>query len=339
MDVYLTFVLPIFLYSCEMWTWMEVQTGRLEVTHSNRLHHIAGVKLMDRHRFSIAHWQSQPIVAIVRNGRRPHGTTEVKTRHCTPARDPTAAAERALGRQAWRDAITNLAPLKFKKPQQVGHMTRSCARRGGNANVVQPFLACDTKIRKLLRLEKPVQRVRSVPIAWSGVPIAWSGVPIAWSGVPIAWSGVPIAWSGVPIAWSGVPIAWSGVPIAWCCQVRLVNCAQSSMPVECAWSSPWQRQLTRDVLQRALRHLRKDVERAQLPPDDLCHEAHAQAVAEVVQDAPQLQLLVLHEPHVRKRPARRAAKLWLSRLFESRRRLGTQLGGRALRADEMGPNA
>eukprot|EP00955_Chlamydomonas_euryale_P058965 357254-Chlamydomonas_euryale.AAC.2 len=43
-----------------------------------------------------------------------------------------AAAERALDRQAWRDAIENLAPLEFKKPQQVGHMTRSCARRGGS---------------------------------------------------------------------------------------------------------------------------------------------------------------------------------------------------------------
>jgi len=35
-----------------------------------------------------------------------------------------------LDRQAWRDAIENLAPLEFKKPQQVGRMTRSCARRG-----------------------------------------------------------------------------------------------------------------------------------------------------------------------------------------------------------------
>eukprot|EP00955_Chlamydomonas_euryale_P101183 365327-Chlamydomonas_euryale.AAC.13 len=42
-----------------------------------------------------------------------------------------AAAERALDRQAWRDAIKNPAPLEFKKPQQVGRMTRSCVRRGG----------------------------------------------------------------------------------------------------------------------------------------------------------------------------------------------------------------
>eukprot|EP00955_Chlamydomonas_euryale_P109637 365943-Chlamydomonas_euryale.AAC.7 len=43
-----------------------------------------------------------------------------------------AAAERALSRQVWRDAIKNLAPLEFEKPQQVRRMTRSCARRGGS---------------------------------------------------------------------------------------------------------------------------------------------------------------------------------------------------------------
>eukprot|EP00955_Chlamydomonas_euryale_P034090 349686-Chlamydomonas_euryale.AAC.9 len=41
-----------------------------------------------------------------------------------------AAVERALDRQAWRDANKNLAPLEFKKPQQDGDMTRS--RRGGS---------------------------------------------------------------------------------------------------------------------------------------------------------------------------------------------------------------
>eukprot|EP00955_Chlamydomonas_euryale_P006143 65282-Chlamydomonas_euryale.AAC.2 len=41
-----------------------------------------------------------------------------------------AAAERALYRQAWRDAIKRLATLGFKKPQHVGRMTRPCARRG-----------------------------------------------------------------------------------------------------------------------------------------------------------------------------------------------------------------
>eukprot|EP00955_Chlamydomonas_euryale_P006396 67772-Chlamydomonas_euryale.AAC.2 len=43
-----------------------------------------------------------------------------------------AAAERALDRQAWRDAIKSLALLEFKEPQHVGHMTRSCARRSGS---------------------------------------------------------------------------------------------------------------------------------------------------------------------------------------------------------------
>eukprot|EP00955_Chlamydomonas_euryale_P000634 7176-Chlamydomonas_euryale.AAC.2 len=41
-----------------------------------------------------------------------------------------AAAERALDRQAWQDALKNLAPMKFKRPQQAGRMTRACARRG-----------------------------------------------------------------------------------------------------------------------------------------------------------------------------------------------------------------
>eukprot|EP00955_Chlamydomonas_euryale_P077575 362971-Chlamydomonas_euryale.AAC.2 len=43
-----------------------------------------------------------------------------------------AEAERALDRQAWRDATKDLAPLEFKNPQQVGRMTQSCARRGGS---------------------------------------------------------------------------------------------------------------------------------------------------------------------------------------------------------------
>eukprot|EP00955_Chlamydomonas_euryale_P118064 366517-Chlamydomonas_euryale.AAC.4 len=47
MDVYCTFVLPIFLYGCEMWTWTEVQVGRLEVTHIDCLRRIVGVKLTD----------------------------------------------------------------------------------------------------------------------------------------------------------------------------------------------------------------------------------------------------------------------------------------------------
>eukprot|EP00955_Chlamydomonas_euryale_P031768 333228-Chlamydomonas_euryale.AAC.1 len=49
-----------------------------------------------------------------------------------PAVIQAAAAEPALDRQAWRDAIKNLAPLKFKKPKQAGRVTHSCARRGGS---------------------------------------------------------------------------------------------------------------------------------------------------------------------------------------------------------------
>eukprot|EP00955_Chlamydomonas_euryale_P050367 354542-Chlamydomonas_euryale.AAC.4 len=38
-----------FKASCETWTWTEVQMDTLEVTHSNRLRCITGVKLTDRH--------------------------------------------------------------------------------------------------------------------------------------------------------------------------------------------------------------------------------------------------------------------------------------------------
>eukprot|EP00955_Chlamydomonas_euryale_P082291 363696-Chlamydomonas_euryale.AAC.6 len=57
MDLYRTFVLPIFLYGCETWTWREVQMSKLEVTHSKCLRRIVGMKLMDRHRFEIIHEQ------------------------------------------------------------------------------------------------------------------------------------------------------------------------------------------------------------------------------------------------------------------------------------------
>eukprot|EP00955_Chlamydomonas_euryale_P065719 359325-Chlamydomonas_euryale.AAC.2 len=55
------------------------------------------------------------------------------------------AAERALDRQAWRDAIINLVPLEFKKQpvQQVGHMTRSCARRGGSPRLLNGAVCND----------------------------------------------------------------------------------------------------------------------------------------------------------------------------------------------------
>eukprot|EP00955_Chlamydomonas_euryale_P095620 364948-Chlamydomonas_euryale.AAC.12 len=45
-----------------------------------------------------------------------------------------AAAEHALDRQAWWDAITSLAPMEFKTPQQVGRMTRSRPVNGALCN-------------------------------------------------------------------------------------------------------------------------------------------------------------------------------------------------------------
>ena len=205
MDVYRTFILPIFLYGCETWTWTEVQMGRLEVTHSNCLRRIIGVKLTDRHRLETIHdqcgtsslelmvrrrtlqWMGHVLrmdedrlprqvfdcsltTSVAEDGRveqlkfrRGHrnikdfsGMYSSAIRGCheegpgggTTFRDflklsgrtklipwpeiRAAAAERALDRQAWRGAVKNLAPLEFKKPQQVGRMTRSSARHGGS---------------------------------------------------------------------------------------------------------------------------------------------------------------------------------------------------------------
>eukprot|EP00955_Chlamydomonas_euryale_P042237 352239-Chlamydomonas_euryale.AAC.14 len=50
MDVYRTFGLPISLYGCETWTWTEVQMRQLQVTHSNCLRRIVGVKITNRQR-------------------------------------------------------------------------------------------------------------------------------------------------------------------------------------------------------------------------------------------------------------------------------------------------
>eukprot|EP00955_Chlamydomonas_euryale_P059658 357442-Chlamydomonas_euryale.AAC.6 len=95
-----------------------------------------------------------------------------------------AAAEVPLDSQAWRDAIKSHAPEEFKKPQQVGRMTRSCAHRGGSGyccatlSSVRPgsrgvlliqvwawlmvliamIVTWRRKMRKLLHLEKPSVR-------------------------------------------------------------------------------------------------------------------------------------------------------------------------------------
>eukprot|EP00955_Chlamydomonas_euryale_P039470 351398-Chlamydomonas_euryale.AAC.7 len=71
-----------------------------------------------------------------------------------------SAAERALDRKAWRDAIKNLAPMEFQKPQQVGRMTWFGARRDGNVGLVADAVCndCDlaAEVMDLLRPEKPV---------------------------------------------------------------------------------------------------------------------------------------------------------------------------------------
>eukprot|EP00955_Chlamydomonas_euryale_P037169 350677-Chlamydomonas_euryale.AAC.3 len=42
------------------------------------------------------------------------------------------AAERALDRQAWRNAVQSLATLEFKRHPQIGRIARSSARCGGS---------------------------------------------------------------------------------------------------------------------------------------------------------------------------------------------------------------
>eukprot|EP00955_Chlamydomonas_euryale_P068035 359996-Chlamydomonas_euryale.AAC.1 len=154
--------------------------GRLEVTHSNCLRRIVGMKLMDRHRLGTTYEQCDTVIAGVDSswtgpsvdGAQDDRVEQLKLRpghrnienfsgrHSSTIRGcheegsdwwqhfsgllqvtwphllipwleiRAAVAERALDRQAWRDAIKNLAPLESMKPQQVGRMTRSCARRG-----------------------------------------------------------------------------------------------------------------------------------------------------------------------------------------------------------------
>eukprot|EP00955_Chlamydomonas_euryale_P034172 349707-Chlamydomonas_euryale.AAC.1 len=142
MDVCHTFVLPIFLYGCEMCTWTEVQMGRLEVTHFNCIHRIVGMKVTDRHRLETQREQCgmSSLELIIRRRilqRMGHvlrmdedclprqlcnpGCHEEGSGGGTTFRDflelpghtklifwpkiRAAMAERALSRQAWRDAF------------------------------------------------------------------------------------------------------------------------------------------------------------------------------------------------------------------------------------------
>eukprot|EP00955_Chlamydomonas_euryale_P004982 53023-Chlamydomonas_euryale.AAC.1 len=80
-----------------------------------------------------------------------------------------AAAGRALDRQAWRDAIRNLAPLEFKKPQQVKRMTRSFAHRGGSPSLVNGALCngCDLAAENMAVIASGKASVKSVnACAW-----------------------------------------------------------------------------------------------------------------------------------------------------------------------------
>eukprot|EP00955_Chlamydomonas_euryale_P021035 222850-Chlamydomonas_euryale.AAC.2 len=168
MDVCRTFVMPFFLYGCETWTlsmptWTEAPMGRLGTDPSvdgariaNGLGSLAGAGFCSIARSVAEDGRVEQLK--LRPGRRKikdfSGMHSSAIWGChaegssggTTGRDflklpgPTllipwpeiraAAAERALDRHAWRDAIQNLAPFELEKPQQVGRMTRSCARRG-----------------------------------------------------------------------------------------------------------------------------------------------------------------------------------------------------------------
>eukprot|EP00955_Chlamydomonas_euryale_P075756 362430-Chlamydomonas_euryale.AAC.15 len=156
----------------------EVQIGRLEATDSNCLCRIVSVKLTDRHRLRICEERGT-------GGRWPRGTTAVTTgswehyknseMYSSPIRGfheegssggaafqdfrkltshaklipwpeiSAAAAERALDRQALRDANKQPALVEFKMRQQVERTSWSSDRRdGGPKSAVDPGLGLAT---------------------------------------------------------------------------------------------------------------------------------------------------------------------------------------------------
>eukprot|EP00955_Chlamydomonas_euryale_P101364 365338-Chlamydomonas_euryale.AAC.43 len=56
-----------------------------------------------------------------------------------------SSGDRTFHEQTWREAVRNLAPVEFKKPQQVGCMTRPTFAMTGVENVVQFFPVCDRR--------------------------------------------------------------------------------------------------------------------------------------------------------------------------------------------------
>eukprot|EP00955_Chlamydomonas_euryale_P063458 358672-Chlamydomonas_euryale.AAC.5 len=94
MYVYCTFVLPIFLHGCETWTWTELCNPGRKVPVVSPLF--------------------ETFSSLVPGHTKLIPWPEIRA----------AAAERALDRQAWRDAIKTL--LRWK----AGRMTQSCAHGG-----------------------------------------------------------------------------------------------------------------------------------------------------------------------------------------------------------------
>eukprot|EP00955_Chlamydomonas_euryale_P063686 358741-Chlamydomonas_euryale.AAC.2 len=79
-----------------------------------------------------------------------------------------AAAERALDRQAWQDALKNLAPLEFKKPQQVGRLARSCARcsRSGYCSATPPSVRPGSRDVQLIQIQAWLMVLFAMIVIW-----------------------------------------------------------------------------------------------------------------------------------------------------------------------------
>eukprot|EP00955_Chlamydomonas_euryale_P096296 364999-Chlamydomonas_euryale.AAC.19 len=156
MDVSCTSVWPIFLYGCGTSTSTEVQMGRLEVTHSNCLRRVVGVKLTDRHRLAtireqcgtssmFCRWTFQWMGHILRmDGEQTRSVAEdgrietlklrqghrnvkgfygmdssaIRRCHEEGCKIQAEAAERALDGQASREAI-EVASLNLKRPNSL----------------------------------------------------------------------------------------------------------------------------------------------------------------------------------------------------------------------------
>eukprot|EP00955_Chlamydomonas_euryale_P076001 362520-Chlamydomonas_euryale.AAC.8 len=116
-----------------------------KVAHSKCFRRIVGFKLTDRHRLETICEQCGPSSLELMARRRilqwmGHVLRMDEDRlprqtflGCTALQSGGAMRKvPVVAPLLWQDVIKILAPLEFKKPQQVGRMIWSCARRGGS---------------------------------------------------------------------------------------------------------------------------------------------------------------------------------------------------------------